>query len=259
MNFSILPGLVLPLLGTTLGAALVFFLKGTLNELHQRCFLAMSAGVMAAASVWSLLDPAIDMSLSMGRLAFAPAFAGFWAGVLFLYVLDSIVPHLHRQSSVPEGLPGKLKRNTMLMIAVTLHNLPEGMAVGVVYAGRGSGAGISEFGALSLALGIAFQNFPEGAVVSLPMAAEGASRPRAFFCGFLSGAVEPCGMLATILLASYLTPVMPYLLSFAAGAMFYVIIEELMPEVSRGEHTNLTTLVFCGGFSLMMALDAALG
>ena len=269
MNESVLQiaqGLAIPFLGTVLGAACVFFMKKQMEQNLKRGLLSFAAGVMVAASVWSLLLPAISASESMGKLAFIPATVGFWAGILFLYILDKITPHLHLGSATPEGPKAKLKRTTMLTLAVTLHklavtlhNLPEGMAVGIVFAGWLSGnVAITLSGAFALAIGIAIQNFPEGAVVSLPLRAEGASRKKAFALGALSGAVEPVGALITLLAAEALSPFMPYLLSLAAGAMIYVVIEEMLPEVSEGEHFDAGTILFAVGFTLMMVLDSAL-
>lgn len=256
---QIAQGLVIPFLGTVLGAACVFFMRKQMSQNLKRGLLSFAAGVMVAASVWSLLLPAISASESMGKLAFIPATVGFWAGILFLFILDKITPHLHLGSATPEGPKAKLKRTTMLTLAVTLHNLPEGMAVGIVFAGWLSGnVAITLSGAFALAIGIAIQNFPEGAVVSLPLRAEGASRKKAFALGALSGAVEPVGALITLLAAEALSPFMPYLLSLAAGAMIYVVIEEMLPEVSEGEHFDAGTILFAVGFTLMMVLDSAL-
>lgn len=253
-------GILIPFLGTSLGAACVFFLRKTLSDAVQRALTGFAAGVMVAASVWSLLIPAIEQSAALSRWSFFPAVLGFWAGILFLLALDHIIPHLHAKSGQAEGPKSRLQRTTMMMLAVTLHNIPEGMAVGVVYAGYLSGqAQITVAGALALSLGIAIQNFPEGAIISLPLKAEGASRGRAFWLGTLSGAVEPVAALLTVWAAGLVVPALPYLLSFAAGAMLYVVVEELIPEMSQGEHSNLGTLCFAFGFTLMMALDVALG
>ena len=260
MNMEVLRGILIPFLGTSLGAACVFFMRGKLNPMVQRALTGFAAGVMVAASVWSLLLPAIEQSASMGRWAFVPAAVGFWVGVLFLLLLDKTVPHLHAGLNEEEGPRSALARTTKLVLAVTIHNLPEGMAVGVVYAGLLQGnAGISAAGAMALALGIAIQNFPEGAIISMPLRAEGAGKAKAFWYGTLSGAVEPLGALLTILAAGALVPAMPYLLSFAAGAMLYVVVEELIPEMSEGTHSNIGVLCFSVGFTLMMALDVALG
>ena len=253
-------GIMIPFIGTSLGAALVFFMRKEIPQLLQRALTGFAAGVMVAASVWSLLIPAIEQSSGMGAWAFVPAAGGFWLGVLFLLFLDQTVPHLHMNAHEAEGRPARLSRNAMLLLAVTLHNIPEGMAVGVVYAGYLTGNGaITALGAMSLALGIAIQNLPEGAIISLPLHAEGMSRGRAFAGGVLSGAVEPLGAALMLLMASRLTPVMPWCLSFAAGAMLYVVVEELIPEMSEEPHSNVGTLLFAAGFTVMMALDVALG
>ena len=253
-------GILIPFLGTTLGAACVFFLKKALSESLQRALTGFAAGVMVAASVWSLLIPAIEQASGMGRLSFAPAVIGFWCGILFLLLLDHVIPHLHRNCEQTEGPKIHLHRSTMLLLAVTLHNIPEGMAVGVMYAGYLSGnAQITAAGALALSLGIAIQNFPEGAIISMPLRAEGMSKSKAFLCGTLSGIVEPIGALLTILAAQHIIAFLPYFLSFAAGAMLYVVVEELVPEMSQGRHSNLGTLFFAIGFTLMMALDVGLG
>ena len=260
---TIIWGLLIPFIGTAAGAACVFFLKKDLKTGIQRALTGFAAGVMVAASIWSLIVPAIDQSASKGRLAFLPAFMGFWLGVLFLLLLDHTIPHLHRsidQADQTEGPKSKLNRTIMMVLAVTLHNIPEGMAVGVVYAGLLSGsANITSGGALALALGIAIQNFPEGAIISMPLFAEGKSKPKSFLLGLLSGAVEPIFGGLTVIIASLVVPAMPYFLSFAAGAMLYVVVEELIPEMSAGEHSNIGVLFFSVGFSLMMALDVALG
>ena len=253
-------GILIPFLGTTLGAACVFFMRRQLGDVIQRILTGFAAGVMVAASVWSLLIPAIEQAAWMKRLAFFPAFVGFWIGVLFLLGLDHLIPHLHAKSNQVEGPKSQLQKTTMMVLAVTLHNIPEGMAVGVVYAGLLSGSTqITAAGALALSIGIAIQNFPEGAIISMPLRAEGESKGRAFLGGVLSGIVEPIGAVLTILGAGLIVPALPYLLSFAAGAMFYVVVEELIPEMSQGKHSNLGTLAFAVGFSIMMALDVALG
>ena len=253
-------GILIPFLGTSLGAACVFFMKKTLSDMVQRSLTGFAAGVMVAASVWSLLIPAMEQSAGMGRLSFVPAVAGFWIGILFLLGLDHIVPHLHAKSGQTEGPKSQLRRTTMMVLAVTLHNIPEGMAVGVVYAGYLSGsAQITAAGALALSLGIAIQNFPEGAIISMPLRAEGMKKGKAFCGGVLSGVVEPIGAMLTILAAQLVVPALPYLLSFAAGAMLYVVVEELIPEMSQGSHSNIGTLFFAVGFSIMMMLDVALG
>ena len=253
-------GILIPFLGTSLGAACVFFMKKALSDKVQRSLTGFAAGVMVAASVWSLLIPASQQADSLGKWAFVPAVAGFWIGVLFLLGLDHLIPHLHQNSASAEGPKSRLQRTTMMVLAVTLHNIPEGMAVGVVYAGYLSGsAQISAAGALALSLGIAIQNFPEGAIISLPLRAEGAGKGRAFAGGVLSGVVEPIGAVCTLLAAQFVVPALPYLLSFAAGAMLYVVVEELIPEMSQGTHSNIGTVFFAVGFSLMMVLDVALG
>ncbi|MBQ9528017.1 MAG: ZIP family metal transporter [Fretibacterium sp.] len=253
-------GLLIPFLGTSLGAACVFFLKDELKTGLQRALTGFAAGVMVAASIWSLLVPAIEQAEPMDRLAFLPAFLGFWLGIGFLLLLDHVIPHLHRSIDQPEGPKSRLPRTVMMFLAVTLHNIPEGMAVGVVYAGLLSEAAlITTGGALALALGIAIQNFPEGAIVSMPLYAEGKNKLRSFWLGVLSGAVEPVFGILTVLVAGLVVPAMPYLLSFAAGAMLYVVVEELIPEMSVGEHSNTGVVSFAVGFSLMMALDVALG
>ena len=253
-------GILIPFLGTSLGAACVFFMRKTLSERVQRALTGFAAGVMVAASVWSLLIPAIEESSAMGKWSFVPAASGFWIGILFLLALDHIIPHLHAKSGQTEGPRSRLQRTTMMVLAVTLHNIPEGMAVGVVYAGYLSGSAQSTAaGALALSLGIAIQNFPEGAIISMPLRAEGMKKGSAFAGGVLSGIVEPIGALLTIMAARLIVPALPYLLSFAAGAMLYVVVEELIPEMSQGEHSNLGTVFFAVGFSVMMVLDVALG
>ena len=253
-------GIFIPFLGTTAGAACVFFMKKSLGDLVQRSLAGFAAGVMVAASIWSLLIPAIEQSAAMGKLSFVPAFFGFWFGVLFLLVLDHLIPHLHLGSEQAEGPKSKLARTTMMVLAVTLHNIPEGMAVGVMYAGfLAENAQITAASALALSIGIAIQNFPEGAIISMPLRAEGQRKGRAFLGGVLSGVVEPIGAVLPILAAQLVIPVLPYLLSFAAGAMLYVVVEELIPEMSQGKHSNLATVFFAAGFSVMMVLDVALG
>lgn len=260
MQTGVLQGIAIPFLGTALGSACVLFVKKELNPLIQRALTGFAAGVMVAASIWSLLIPAMEQAKPMGSFAFLPAVIGFWLGILFLLGLDKTVPHLHMNSDKAEGAESNLKKTTMLVLAVTLHNVPEGMAVGVVYAGLLSGnAGITVTGALALSLGIAIQNFPEGAIISMPLRAEGVSRKKAFLYGALSGIVEPIGALLTLLAARLVVPVLPYLLSFAAGAMMYVVVEELIPEMSEGEHSNVGTILFAAGFTIMLALDVALG
>ncbi len=253
-------GILVPFLGTSLGSACVFFMKKNMSDYLQRALTGFAAGVMVAASIWSLLLPAIEQSASMGKFSFVPAVVGFWIGILFLLLVDSVVPHLHRNSEKAEGIRSKLQRTTMLVLAVTIHNIPEGMAVGVVYAGYLSGnTTITAMGAFALSLGIAIQNFPEGAIISMPLCAEGENKSRAFINGVLSGIVEPIGAVLTILAAGFIVPALPYLLSFAAGAMLYVVVEELIPEMSQGNHSNIGTVLFAVGFSLMMVLDVALG
>ena len=253
-------GILIPFLGTALGAGCVFFMKKSLGDKVQRALIGFASGVMVAASVWSLIIPAIDQSKVLGTLSFLPAAIGFWAGILFLLLLDHIIPHLHQNGTQAEGPKSRLQKTTMMIHAVTLHNIPEGMAVGVVYAGYLSGnAEISAAGALALSLGIAIQNFPEGAIISMPLRAEGMKKSKAFFGGVLSGIVEPIGAVLTILAAQLVVPALPYLLSFAAGAMLYVVVEELIPEMSQGKHSNIGTVFFAVGFSVMMILDVALG
>ena len=253
-------GILIPFLGTSLGAGCVFFLKNSLRDGIQRALTGFAAGVMVAASVWSLLIPAMEQAADLGRLAFFPAAVGFWLGILFLLLLDHLIPHLHQNSLQAEGPKSQLQRTTMMVLAVTLHNIPEGMAVGVVYAGYlARTAQITAAGALALSLGIAIQNFPEGAIISMPLRAEGMKKGRAFWGGVLSGIVEPIGAVLTILAAGIVVPALPYLLSFAAGAMLYVVVEELIPEMSQGQHSNVGTVFFAVGFSVMMVLDVALG
>ncbi len=253
-------GILIPFLGTSLGAACVFFMKNALGDRVQRALTGFASGVMVAASVWSLLIPALQQSASLGRWSFFPAAAGFWVGILFLLLLDHIIPHLHQNSAVSEGPRSSLQRTTMMVLAVTLHNIPEGMAVGVVYAGYLSGsAQITAAGALALSIGIAIQNFPEGAIISMPLKTEGMGRGKAFASGVLSGVVEPIGAVLTILAAQIIIPALPYLLGFAAGAMLYVVVEELIPEMSQGDHSDIGTVFFAVGFSVMMILDVALG
>ena len=253
-------GILIPFLGTTFGAACVFFMKKSLGDLMQRSLAGFAAGVMVAASIWSLLIPAIEQSENMGKLSFLPAFIGFWGGILFLLALDHLIPHLHVGSNQAEGPKTRLGRTTMMVLAVTLHNIPEGMAVGVMYAGFLAGnMQITAASAFALSLGIAIQNFPEGAIISMPLRAEGESKGKAFLGGVLSGTVEPIGAVLTIIAAQFIIPALPYLLSFAAGAMLYVVVEELIPEMSQGKHSNLGTVFFAVGFSVMMTLDVALG
>lgn len=250
----------IPFLGTVLGAAMVFLMKKEMNVRLEKLLLGFASGVMIAASIWSLLIPAIEMSEERGNFVWLPATVGFLLGMGFLLLLDSLVPHIHIDSRKPEGVKSKFKKTTMLVLAVTLHNLPEGMAVGVILAGAMmAGTGITLAGALALSVGIAIQNFPEGAIISMPLRSAGASRRKAFLYGVLSGVVEPVGAVITILLASHVVPVLPYLLAFAAGAMIYVVVEELIPESQSGEHSNIGTVGVAAGFTLMMVLDVALG
>ena len=253
-------GLMIPFLGTTLGSAMVFFMRKEMNKKIEKMLLGFAAGVMIAASVWSLLIPAIDMAEEQGKIAWVPATIGFLGGMAFLLVLDTLIPHLHLESSEPEGIEANLKKTTMLVLAVTLHNIPEGMSVGVTFAGAIIGnAGVTMAGAFALAVGIAIQNFPEGAIISMPLRSEGVSRLRSFAYGALSGIVEPVGALITILLAKQIVPALPFLLAFAAGAMIYVVVEELIPESQSGEHSNIGTIGVAFGFVIMMILDVALG
>lgn len=258
MNLVI--GLAIPFLGTTLGAAMVFLMKNKINNKIEKLLLGFASGVMIAASIWSLLIPAIEMSESQGKIAWVPAAIGFLLGITFLLVLDSVIPHLHLKSDKPEGIKSKLKKTTMMVFAVTLHNIPEGMAVGVTFAGAlTQNAGITMAGAFALAIGIAIQNFPEGAIISMPLKSEGISKTKAFLYGTLSGIVEPIGAIITILLTNAVVPMLPYLLAFAAGAMIYVVVEELIPESQAGEHSNIGTIGVAIGFVVMMILDVALG
>ncbi len=255
---DIVLGLLIPFAGTAGGAACVFFTRRALSDMPARIMTGFAAGVMVAAAVWSLLIPAMEQSGGMGRLSFLPAVAGFQLGVLFLLLLDRLTPHLHRNTSRAEG--PESSRTAKMVMAVTLHNIPEGMAVGVVYAGLLAGSDdITAGGALALSIGIAIQNIPEGAIVSMPLRFEGKSRMRAFLLGGLSGAVEPVFGALTAAAAGVVAPAMPYLLSFAAGAMLYVVVEELIPEMSAGRHSDAGVVSFAAGFSLMMALDVALG
>lgn len=260
MELQVVRGILIPFAGTSLGAACVFFMKKELNSQVQRALTGFAAGVMVAASVWSLLIPAMEQSESMGKWAFIPAVAGFWVGTLFLLFLDKMIPHLHMNSEKAEGPRSTLARTTMMVLAVVLHNIPEGMAVGVVYASYlNRTMDISAGSALALSLGIAIQNFPEGAIISMPLHGTGRSKFRAFADGVLSGVVEPIGAALTILAAGLVVPMLPYFLSFAAGAMMYVVVEELIPEMSEGEHSNTGTVMFAFGFTIMMILDVALG
>ncbi len=262
MSVEIIQGLLIPFLGTSLGAACVFFMKEQLNPLVQRGLLGFAAGIMVAASVWSLLIPSMEQAVdSWGDvLSCIPAVTGFWAGILFLLLLDYLIPHQHLNSDESEGMKCKAAKSTMMVLAVVLHNIPEGMAVGVLYASWYNGAADITLGAaIALSVGIAIQNFPEGAIISMPLRAEGLSKTRAFVYGVLSGVVEPVGAALTIIFASIIIPVLPFLLSFAAGAMLYVVVEEIIPEMSEGEHSNIGTIMFAVGFSLMMVLDTTLG
>lgn len=260
MNAEMFREIVMPFLGTALGAACVFFIRGALPRQLQRALTGFAAGVMTAASVWSLLIPSIEQAEHMGRLAFVPAAVGLWLGILFLLALDKLIPHVHMNDAEAEGPKCRLKRSSMMMLAVALHNLPEGMAVGVILAGLVRGAeGVSAVSAFTLSLGVAIQNFPEGAIISVPLHESGMKKWKAFAGGVLSGAIEPIGAVLTLLMAGFITPYLPYFLSFAAGAMLYVVVEELIPEMSSGEHSNLGAILFTVGFSLMMTMDVALG
>ncbi len=253
-------GLLIPFLGTTIGSAMVFFMRDKMNHKIEKLLLGFAAGVMVAASIWSLMIPSIEMAEEQGKVAWIPAVIGFLSGMVFLLALDSLIPHLHLKNEKPEGVKSKLKKTTMMMLAVTLHNIPEGMAVGVTFAGVMIGnTGITIAGTIALAMGIAIQNFPEGAIISMPLKSQGISKTKAFLYGTLSGIVEPIGAILTILLTSVVVPVLPYLLSFAAGAMIYVVVEELIPESQAGEHSNIGTIGVAIGFSIMMILDVALG
>ena len=253
--------LLIPLAGTTLGAAMVFLLKNNIPPKLEKALLGFASGVMIAAAVWSLLIPSIDMAKEQGKVGWIPAAVGFLLGMAFLLILDSVIPHIHMDNDKPEGIhTKKLPRTTMMLFAVTLHNIPEGMAVGVAFAGAmAGGSGISITAALALSIGIAIQNFPEGAIVSMPLLGEGMSKKKSFLCGVISGAVEPAAGFITILCVGFMVPILPYLLSFAAGAMMYVVIEELIPESQNGAHSNIGTIGAALGFALMMILDVALG
>ncbi len=257
---DLLIGLSIPFLGTTLGSAMVFFMKDTINKKIEKMLLGFASGVMIAAAIWSLIVPSIDMAQEQGKIAWFPAAIGFLLGIAFLLILDSIIPHLHLKTDKPEGIKAKFKKTTMLVFAVTLHNIPEGMAVGVTFAGALIGnTGLTIAGAFALAVGIAIQNFPEGAIISMPLKNENISKIRAFTYGTLSGIVEPIGAIITILITRLVIPILPYLLSFAAGAMIYVVVEELIPESQAGEHSNIGTIGVAIGFTIMMILDVALG
>lgn len=260
MNMNLCIGLLIPFLGTTLGSAMVFFMKNSMDKKVEKILLGFASGVMMAASVWSLIIPAIDMAEEQGKISWVPAAIGFMFGILFLLILDTLIPHLHLDSDKQEGIKAKLKKTTMMVLAVTLHNIPEGMAVGVTFAGALIGnAGITMAGSFVLAIGIAIQNFPEGAIISMPFKSEGMSKGKAFLYGTLSGIVEPIGAIITICLTNLVVPILPYLLSFAAGAMIYVVVEELIPESQAGEHSNIGTIGVAIGFVIMMILDVALG
>lgn len=253
-------GLAIPFIGTTLGSAMVFLMKNRINQKVEKLLLGFASGVMIAASVWSLIMPSIEMAEEQGTMPWIPAAVGFMLGIIFLLILDSCIPHLHLNTDKPEGIKSKLQKTTMMVLAVTLHNIPEGMAVGVVFAGAlAHNTGITMAGALALAIGIAIQNFPEGAIISMPLKSEGISKFKAFIYGTLSGIVEPIGAIITILLTNMVVPILPYLLSFAAGAMIYVVVEELIPESQAGEHSNIGTIGVSLGFLIMMILDVALG
>lgn len=257
---EVLSAVFLPFMGTMIGSAFVFFMKGEMSRNIQRALMGFAAGVMVAASIWSLIIPAMNQSEHFGKFAFVPAFIGVWGGILFLLLLDRMIPHLHLNSECPEGMSCNLGKSKMMVLAVALHNLPEGMAVGVVVAGWLTGnESISIAAAFALALGIAIQNLPEGAIISMPLKSNGMHKGKAFGYGVLSGVIEPIGAVVTILLANYVVPILPYLLSFSAGAMLYVVVEELIPEMSEGEHSNIGTIFFAVGFTLMMVLDVALG
>lgn len=253
-------GLAIPFLGTTLGSAMVFLMKNKINKKIEKLLLGFASGVMIAASVWSLLIPSIDMAKTQNVTSWIPATVGFLLGIIFLLILDSIIPHLHLNTDKPEGIKAKIEKTTMMVLAVTLHNIPEGMAVGVVFAGAiAQNTGITIAGAIALAIGIAIQNFPEGAIISMPLKSEGMSKSKAFFYGTLSGVVEPIGAIITIALTNLVVPILPYFLSFAAGAMIYVVVEELIPESQSGQHSNIGTIGVAIGFVIMMILDVALG
>lgn len=259
MNQNIILGLLIPFFGTTLGSSMVFFMKNTLKSSVQKILLGFASGVMIAASIWSLINPAIEMAEEQGQIAWIPASVGFMLGILFLLILDSLIPHMHLDKEKPEGVKSKLSKSTMLILAVTLHNIPEGMAVGVVFAGAIFGnTTMTLTSAIALAIGIAIQNFPEGAIISLPLKSEGLSKSKAFLYGALSGIVEPIAALITILITNTIVPILPYILSFAAGAMIYVVVEELIPESQAGEHSNIGTIGVAIGFVIMMILDISL-
>ena len=260
MTIEMLQEIFIPFVGTTLGAGCVFFVKGKLNMRLQRIFTGFAAGVMVAASIWSLLLPSLESASHLGNWAFMPAMVGFWLGVVFLALMDKAVPHLHMNSDTAEGPKSRLQRTTMMILALVLHNIPEGMAVGVVYAGAlMQETELTVTAALVLSLGIAIQNFPEGAIISIPLHGEGMKKSKAFTYGMLSGIVEPMAAVLTILVAEVVVPALPYMLGFAAGAMIYVVVEELIPEMSEGEHSHLGTFMFMLGFSAMLIMDVVLG
>ncbi len=260
MTTEVISSILMPFVGTCLGACCVFFMKKDFSQTLQRILLGFAGGVMVAASVWSLVIPALEYSTDMGKWSFVPAVVGIWLGIMFLLLLDKIIPHLHMNSDEAEGVKTNLPKSAMLMLAVALHNLPEGVAVGVVIAGgMADNTGLSLAGAMTLALGIAIQNFPEGAIISMPLRGEGLSKGKAFLWGVLSGLVEPLAAICAILLAGFVSPLLPWMLGFAAGAMLYVVVEELIPEMSAGEHSNIGTIAFAAGFTLMIVLDVALG
>lgn len=260
LTLGIVVALTVPLAGTTIGSGMAFFMKKQMSIPFQKALLGFAAGVMIAASVWSLINPAIEMAGEQGVIAWLPAAVGFLAGMGLLLVIDSLLPHLHIDAKKPEGVPSNFKNSTMLFFAIALHNLPEGMAVGVVLAGFLSGEStIALAGVVALAIGIAIQNIPEGAVISMPLVSSGLSKGRAFGLGFLSGVIEPLGALLMLAFTSLVTPFLPYVLAFAAGAMIYVVVEELIPETQAGEHSNVGTIGVALGFTLMMVLDVALG
>lgn len=260
MSLEIFQGILIPFVGTSLGSACVFFMKKSLNVAIQKALTGFASGIMVSASVWSLLIPSLEQSEDMGKLSFIPTSLGFLFGIAFLLLLDYIIPHLHMNSTEAEGIKTNFNKNTMLVLAVTLHNIPEGMAIGVVFAGYLMGNNtISIMGALALSIGIAIQNFPEGAIISMPLKANGMKKHKAFFYGVLSGIVEPIGAIITILCANLIVPLLPYLLSFAGGAMIYVVVEELIPGMSETPHSNIGTISFAVGFVIMMILDVTLG
>ena len=257
---QVFTGLLIPFIGTLLGSAVVFLMKNKMNKKVEKILLGFASGVMIAASIWSLIIPSIEMAEEQGKVGWIPAAVGFLLGITFLLILDSVIPHMHLEDEKPEGIKTKLKKTTMMVFAVTLHNIPEGMAVGVTFAGAILGnTGITIAGAFALAIGIAIQNFPEGAIISMPLKSEGMSKSKAFLYGTLSGIVEPIAAIITILLTNTVVPILPYLLSFAAGAMIYVVVEELIPESQAGEHSNIGTIGVAIGFVIMMILDVALG